>query len=207
MLNVFAKGASVFDLFDEMGQHVVSSTARLHALASGYPASLPEAQRIHEEEQRADEVAHRILNRLIHAFLPPMDREDIYDLTGCLDDIVDITDAVGRRFTRYRIQSVDAEFPQQTELFARAAVAVNDVVRRLRTSRHLSDLYPILRELQRLESAGDDNHHAALSRLFAGTSDPLFVLKWKEMFTLVEEGIDACQDVGNAIERIALKGA
>src|SRR4051812_40467453 len=47
----------------------------------------------------------------------------------------------------------------------------------------------------------------ALSRLFDGSYSPLVVLKWKELFELVEEAIDACEDVGHCLERIVLKGS
>ena len=35
----------------------------------------------------------------------------------------------------------------------------------------------------------------------------MLALKWKELHTLVEEAIDACEDVGNIIERVVLKNA
>ena len=41
--------------------------------------------------------------------------------------------------------------------------------------------------------------------LFAGHTDPLDVMKWKELFDLVEESIDHCEDVGHTLERIVLK--
>ena len=60
-------------------------------------------------------------------------------------------------------------------------------------------------EIHAHESAGDDNHHAAMSRLFAGDCEPLDVVKWKELLDYIEEAIDGCEDVGNTIERIVLK--
>jgi uncharacterized protein Yka (UPF0111/DUF47 family) len=44
-----------------------------------------------------------------------------------------------------------------------------------------------------------------MSRLFAGGSDALHVVKWKELYDLIEEAIDGCEDVGNTLERIVLK--
>ena len=38
----------------------------------------------------------------------------------------------------------------------------------------------------------------------AGT-DALHVIKWKELYDLIEEAIDNCEDVGNTLERIVLK--
>ncbi|MDQ3440843.1 MAG: DUF47 domain-containing protein, partial [Planctomycetota bacterium] len=75
----------------------------------------------------------------------------------------------------------------------------------LRTSRKLSELSDKLIAIHHNESIGDDNHHAAMSRLFDGGTDALEVIKWKELYDLIEESIDNCEDVGNTLERIVLK--
>jgi uncharacterized protein Yka (UPF0111/DUF47 family) len=60
-------------------------------------------------------------------------------------------------------------------------------------------------EIHHLESLGDDNHHAAISELFGDDADPLRALRWKELYDLIEDAIDGCEDVGNTLERIVLK--
>ena len=69
----------------------------------------------------------------------------------------------------------------------------------------LSDLSDKLIEIHHQESVGDDNHHAAMSRLFDGSIEALEVLKWKELYDLIEDTIDGCEDVCNTLERIVLK--
>jgi uncharacterized protein Yka (UPF0111/DUF47 family) len=207
MLNIFQKQGVFFDLFDQMGTHIVSCARHLNKLASEFPMSGSEVRRIHDDEHSADELSRIIVERLHGSFVPVIDREDIHALTGGLDDIIDMMDDVGQRFELYQVDRVDPTFVRQTEVLVRAAATVNEAVRRLRTSRLLSDLGPTLIEIHRLESVGDDNHHAALARLFDGTFEPLFVLKWKELHVLIENAIDACEDVGNILERIVLKGA
>jgi len=206
MLRIFQRDAGFFDLFDEMGKHVVSSARHLHKLASGFPESRSEAGRLHEEEHEADQVTHLILDRLGHAFIPPIDGDDVHALANGLDDIIDLTDEVAKRIDLYAVDSIEPGFVDQTEVLVRAAVTVNEAVHRLRKSRRLADLGETLIEVHRLESLGDDNHHAALARLFDGSHETLFVIKWKELHTLVERAIDACEDVGNILERIVLKG-
>ena len=207
MLHFFRKEASIFDLFDEMATRVVSSAEHLRKFARGFPQAHSELQRIHEEETAADEVSHRVLERLNHAFMLPIDGEDAHALTGGLDDIIDYIDSLAKRFPLYHVESMEPTFVRQTEVLVRASTRVGDAVHKLRTSRRMSDLGDTLIEIHRQESVGDDNHHAALSRLFDGSLPPLFALKWKELHTLVEEAIDACEDVGNIIERVVLKNA
>ena len=54
---------------------------------------------------------------------------------------------------------------------------------------------------------GHYHHHDAISRLFDGSQPPLYVLKWKELYELVESAIDKCEDVGNSVHRIVLRNA
>ena len=207
MLHFFRKETPIFDLFDDMATRVVSSAEHLRKFALGFPQTQSELQRIHEEEAAADEISHRILDRLNHSFMLPIDREDAHALTGGLDDVIDYIDSLAKWFPLYHVESMDPMFVGQTEVLLLAATRVAAAVRRLRTSRTLSDLGGALVEIHRQESIGDDNHHAALSRLFDGSCPPLFALKWKELHTLIEEAIDACEDAGNILERIVLKNA
>ena len=124
---------------------------------------------------------------------------------GGLDDIIDGIDALAKRFPLFHVKSVEPVFEQQADLLVQATVAVSEAVHRLRRSRKLSELSDKLIEIHHKESVGDDNHHAALSRLFDGTVDPLEVMKWKELYDYIEDAIDGCEDVGNTLERIVLK--
>ena len=150
-------------------------------------------------------MAHQALDRLDRTFITPFDREDIHELVGGLDDIIDGIDAVAKRFPLFHIKAMEPAFLQQADLLVQSTVAVSEAVHRLRKSRKLSELSDKLIEIHHKESVGDDNHHAAMSRLFAGGTDALEVMKWKELYDYIEHAIDCCEDVGNTLERIVLK--
>ena len=202
---IFQRSTRVFDLFDGLAAHAVSSAERLRRCVIQFPDPESEIDRIHDEEHAADKLMHDTLEYLVH--MPPIDADDVHTLAGKLDDIIDFIDALAQRLRLYHIDAVDPLFAKQADLLVRSTVTVRDAVHRLRKSHRLSDLGDKLIEIHRLESESDDNHHAALSRLFDGTSKPLFVLKWKEIHTMIENAIDACEDVGNILERIVLKNA
>ena len=103
------------------------------------------------------------------------------------------------------VKKMEEGFVAQAELLVEATKVVRDAVSRLRANRKLSDLGKQLIEIHHKESVGDDNHHAAMSRLFDGSTEPLEVIKWKELYDYIEEAIDGCEDVGNTLERIVLK--
>jgi predicted phosphate transport protein (TIGR00153 family) len=205
MINLLPKDTVFYDLFEGLSRHAVAAAEHLRQLSRNFEQSDMWIQRIRDEEHSADDLAHKALDRLDRTFITPFDREDIHELVNKLDDIIDNIDALAKRFPLFHIKSVEPDFQKQADVLVQAAVAVSDAVHRLRKSRKLSELSDKLIEIHHKESVGDDNHHAAMSRLFAGGIDALEVMKWKELYDLVEEAIDNCEDVGNTLERIVLK--
>jgi predicted phosphate transport protein (TIGR00153 family) len=205
MFNLLPKDTVFFDLFEGLSRHAVSSAEHLRQMVRSFPNIEPHLQRIREEEHAADQLAHTALDRLDRTFITPFDREDIHELVGGLDDIIDGIDALAKRFPLFHVKLMEPTFALQADVLVQATVAVSEAVHRLRKSRKLSDLSDKLIEIHHKESVGDDNHHAALSRLFGGGIDALDVLKWKELYDYIEDAIDGCEDVGNTLERIVLK--
>jgi predicted phosphate transport protein (TIGR00153 family) len=205
MFNLLPKDTVFFDLFENIANRVVSSAQHLHKLAMVFPSVDAQIQMIRKEEHEADNLAHAALDRLDRTFITPFDREDIHELVGNLDDIVDQIDALAKRVPLFHVKTMEPEFVKQTEVLLAATIAVGEAVHRLRKSRKLSELSDKLIEIHSHESAGDDIHHAAMSKLFAGGMEALEVVKWKELYDYIEQAIDDCEDVGNTLERIVLK--
>lgn len=205
MFNFLPRDTVFYDLFENLSRLLVVAAEQLRCLATDFPSIDSAIQRIREAEHDADELSHAALDRLDRTFITPFDREDIHTLVNEMDDVVDTIDALAKRFKLYHIQTMEAAFQKQTQVLAQATSVLSDAVHRLRKSRRLSELSDRLIEIHRLENVGDDNNHAAVSHLFEGQIGPLDVMKWKEMYDLVETAIDCCEDVGNTLERIVLK--
>ncbi len=205
MFNLMPKDTVFFDLFEGLAQHVVTCAEQLQRLAKEFPQVDGPIQAIRKEEHEADDLAHQALDRLDRTFITPFDREDIHELVNGMDDIVDAIDALAKRFNLYHIKTMEPEFFKQADILLAATHALSDAVHVIRRSRKLSDLQEKIIEIHRLENAGDENNHAAISRLFEGTIAPLEVMKWKEIYDRIEKSIDACEDVSNTLERIVLK--
>jgi uncharacterized protein Yka (UPF0111/DUF47 family) len=60
-------------------------------------------------------------------------------------------------------------------------------------------------EINRLENEADRIHKQAISQLFDEETNPIVILKWKELYDLLEEATDACEDVANLLENVVVK--
>ncbi len=205
MFNFLPKDTVFYDLFEGLADHVVASATHLHALAANFPNGAEQIVKIRQQEHDADQLTHQALDRLDRTFITPFDREDIHALVGELDSIVDNINALAKRLSSYHVKTIEPAFIKQAEILAQAATALAGAVKMLRKTRKLIDLQSQIIEVHRLENVGDDNHLAALSKLFEGGADPLHVIKWKEFFQFIEAAIDGCEDATNVIERIILK--
>ena len=83
-----------------------------------------------------------------------------------------------------------------------------EVVRGLRTYR--KDSAAVLegcREINALENQADSLTRQTVAKLFRRGSDPLSVMKWKEIIDLIESATDRAEDVANVIEGVVLEHA
>ena len=64
---------------------------------------------------------------------------------------------------------------------------------------------PHLTMVHDLEHQADGLSRAAIGRLFKGGMDPLEVIKLRDLYTVIEETIDAAEDAAEVIERILAK--
>ncbi len=53
-----------------------------------------------------------------------------------------------------------------------------------------------------LEHEADGLSRSAVARLFRDGSDPLEVIKWRDLYRELENAIDAAEDAAEAIERM-----
>ena len=61
--------------------------------------------------------------------------------------------------------------------------------------------------MKELEEKADALYAKAIQSLFAGSPDPLVVIKWKEIYDNLEHAVDECEDVANVLESISLKNS
>ena len=201
-----------FDMLEQHGDNVVTGAKML--LESMEKAGSMEdlyiaSKRIHEVEHQGDEYTHRILERLNKTFITPLDREDIFDLTSRLDDVLDYIDAVAKRLVTFRISSPTAYAIELSRIVANSSVEVAAGVRLMRDLRKSDAILKQCAKINQLENDADQVMRDALHDLFDGKKpmDPINVIKWKDLYEHLEIATDKCEDVANVIEGVVLEHA
>jgi uncharacterized protein len=193
-----------FDLFERAGTNAVRAATLLDELLAGYPESQLLARDILVCEQDGDRLTHALITRINQSFVTPIDRSDILRLSSALDDIVDYIEEVADYLGLYRIEAP----MDQAQALANVLVdATHEIAWAIPLMREFKNISKHTIEVHRLENEGDRIVRGAIASLFEGGIDPMVVIRWKDIFEMLENAIDATERAAFVLEGIVIKNA
>ena len=194
-----------FDLFRESGENALRSAELLREMLETWPdGSESLGREILKSEQEGDRITHDIIRRLNSTFVTPFDREDIYGLATQIDDVVDYIEEAADFLGLYKIEAPMQQAQALAEVLVSCCAKLATALAELRG---FKDLDRHLIELHRLENDGDRISRDAVASLFANGIDPMVVIRWKDIFAVLERAIDATETAAHIIEGVAIKNA
>jgi predicted phosphate transport protein (TIGR00153 family) len=193
-----------FDLFNEAGQNNLRSAHLLKEMLENWPEDRGLGREILLAEQEGDRITHDITRRLNTTFVTPLDREDIYALATQLDDIVDDIEETADFLGLYKIEAPMQQALGLADVLVKTCEQLAEALAHLRG---FKDLEKYWIEIHRLENDGDRLHRDAVASLFANGIDPMVVIRWKDIFLVLERAIDACETAAHILEGIVIKNS
>jgi uncharacterized protein Yka (UPF0111/DUF47 family) len=193
-----------FTLFNQLSGHLSTTARMLNELFDDPNGVADHVRRIKDVEHKADLLTSAVNQRIDKTFITPIDREDIHHLAVRLDDVIDLLDGTARRFDMLHLTEVRPPAKKLANVVQRAADQIEQAVKSMRKPAVVNQHVVAIKQL---EEEGDAIYHEAVGALFAGTPDPLEVLKWKEMYDTLERAIDSCMGVAQVLQSISLKHA
>ena len=193
-----------FDFFIEAGQNTLHASRLLDQMMNSWPDDEGLSREILKAEQEGDRITHDIVRRLNTTFVTPIDREDIYALATQMDDIVDYTEEAADFLGLYKIEAPMSQAQALTKVLVEACEQLAAGLEDLPAFKGL-DKYWI--EIHRLENDGDRISRDAVASLFSNGIDPMVVIRWKDMFAVLENAIDATETAAQILEGIVIKNS
>jgi hypothetical protein len=198
----FPRDEQFFVLFGQMADEIKAAAVLLEEMLAADPPDETRAALIKDAEHRCDALTHDTIQRLHRTFVTPFDREDLYALASSLDNVMDAIDHAAAIVRLYRITKVRADAHTLTHVVSSSTARLHDALDALAAKRPVQ---PHAMEINRLENEADHAYQEAVRRLFETESDPIMIIKWKELFDVLEQITDACEDVANVIEGVVVK--
>ncbi len=155
-------------------------------------------------EHETDKIVHTIFYELNRSFITPIEREDISCLILKLDDIMDSIYATANRLRIFGIGQPNGHMKKQTEFLVKSVGQVSNALEKLGRLKNTAEMSGFCIEIHRVENQADEVFNDAMLKLFKET-DPVTIIKMKELHELLEKAIDNCEDVANVINDILIK--
>jgi len=188
-----------YELFKKQGD-LLSET--LSDLSKSMLEGRSRHPRLRDLEHQADNVTHEIYRLTNRTFVTPMDQEDILLLAHSLDEVVDLAEEVADKIDLYNIGLITDQAKEIGECLESAGKVLQKALEGLEDFKGVEAL---LKEIHRLENEGDRITRTALKELFNDHLAPADLIKWKDVYALLEETMDECEHCAEVIETLSIK--
>ena len=204
-MRLFPRQEKFFEYFQQQADFICQAANLLVEGASSGDAHLASAaHQIRAIEEQADTVIHEIFTKLNSSFITPLDPEDIHSLSSHLDDVIDGMEDSVHRMLAYRIDPLPSTVLELCRILQSCGTSLQ------RAFTALAKGQPLMShciEINRLEEAADQLGRNAVSDLFQNETDPILIMKLKEIYEFLEQTTDYCEDVADALQNVQVKNS
>ena len=200
-------GYSYFAFFCEMIECACEASTALNAMFSNFESAnlRQEADVIHEIEHAADLKKHDMMSQLLREFLPPIDREDIVNISHVLDEIVDLIEEVVLSLYMNDIRKCRPDVQPMVALIAKQCEELRKLMAEFENYKKSDKLLESIIVINTLEEEGDRLYLEAMRNLKLTCSDPFEMIAWRDIYSSLEDCSDACEKVADAVEEVVMK--
>ena len=207
MFGFIPKEYKFFDMFEQSIRNILrGGKLFLEAIKDGGDFA-EKVKTLKDIEHTGDKITHETVEILNKTFITPIDREDIHLLIMRMDDVIDLIETTAVKLLIYRITKFTPELIRLTELLVESIERLVDAVSHMKNRKDYNKVLTHCIEINRLENEADVLYREAIQKLFDHTTDPIEIIKWKDVYGDLEFATDKCEDVANVLEGVVLKNA
>jgi predicted phosphate transport protein (TIGR00153 family) len=160
-------------------------------------------RQIDKKENIGDDITHKIYLQLNKIVFTPLDRPDIHALASGIDDIADaIREAAGRIFL-YRIDEFSSPIRQLAAIILNACIEIKNALPLLFTN-NKGRLAVTCCQIKEYGQEADAVYYKALANLFSAESNPIRLLKYREILSSLETSVNKCKNVTDVFNTILI---
>lgn len=203
-MRLIPRDEKFYDLFQEQARIIHEAAQKLVALFEAQQDFEKRVAEIKYLEHKGDQLTHELMMKLNRTFITPFDREDIHALGSALDDVLDLVDAAASRLVTYKVKEITPGARQLGKVILHGTELIVQAISHLGKNDGILDY---CEQLALIEEEADRIKGEWVGRLFENSGDPIEVIKWKEIYEVLEATTDKCEDVADVLEAVVLKGA
>ena len=158
-------------------------------------------KRVRDLEKKGDEERRVLIEELNNTFVTPFDREDIFQLSRALDDVMDYADSTVVELEIYELKA-DDHVMEMVNILIGAGEELTKSMKYLGKYPKIANDHAV--RAKKYENEMEAAYRNALSDLFKGT-DPVFMLKMREIYRHLSNCADRADEAANIVLSIVMK--
>ena len=194
-----------FSCFAQAADQAVSAAKLLLKMTENFKDADPIMREIEAIEHTCDDITHNALDRLNKVFITPLDREDIHIMLIRLDDVVDLINSSAGRLAFAGTNRATPYAVNMAKQIVRGCEKLAEAVRGLRSTKNYDQVTRDCIAIHDVENAADEIFRDALKDLFNTETDAIQVIKWKDIYEVMEAVTDRLEAMANAIHGVIVK--
>ena len=197
---LFSKEKNIF--FDLLLRQSGKTLEGLEALAAYVDNCSPENGKLVKKcEVEADDLRLMLIQALDKTFVTPLDREDIFDLSRAIDDVMDYANSTVYEMEIYEV-CADGHVKEMVNILISAGREIDHAIRLLEAQPKIAVVHAV--KAKAYENTMEGAYRLALSHLFRG-NDTVFMLKMREIYRHLSNAADRGDEAANIISSIVMK--
>lgn len=208
LLGMFqSKGDKFYKWFEEASENNYKAALLLEKMCKNFKDPEKIAKQIYDLEHGGDQISHSVHKEINSVFITPLDREDITALADALDDVIDLIQTSASTIVTYNVKTITSIAKQLAEKIVSSTKVVMETLPKLRRRRSFSQIHKAIIEINRLENEADDLLKNGLSELFKKPKNPIDVIRWRDIYGIMEDTTDKTEDISHVLQNLVTKYA
>lgn len=203
-MQLIPRDGKFYDLFNQQADNIHQAAQRLVALFGDFHEVEERVAEIKAAEHKGDQLRRSVMTKLNQTFITPFDREDIHALSSALDDVMDLVDAAASRLVTYKVKFVTPGAFQLANVILRGSEILVKAVSELSKPQNI---LKYCEQLNQIEEESDRIKGECIAKLFEDSMEAIEIIKWKEIYEVLEAATDKCEDVSDVLAAVVLKGS
>ncbi|MBR2926075.1 MAG: DUF47 family protein [Clostridia bacterium] len=201
--------AFYFENFQAVAKICVNAANYLVECMTNYDPDAIESRLkvMHEFEHSADIKKHEMNATLSKAFITPLEREDLAELSQNLDEVADDIEEVLQRFYMDSPKQVTPESILMAQKVSTCCQRLSAMLEELPNFKKPDNLMQTIIQISDAEEDCDRIYLEAYRNVTQHTTDPLEVIAQRKVYEYLERCADACEHVADVVELIVMKNS
>ena len=205
MFNLNPKEDKFYKMFIEASQNVEEGAKVLRESLNSLSNIELNVSKIEELEHNGDRLVNVMVKELNDSFITPFDREDIYLLIKRLDDILDLINSTIHRFVMFNVTKSTEPAKYLADMIIKCTKLISELMDELHLIGGKNSINQKILTINQIESEVDRLFRNTVGDLFRNEKDPIEIIKWKEIYQILENTIDKCEKIANIVEGVVIK--